>query len=443
MAVVESTMRDWRSTRQTPPAYVSRAAQTGPDVKKKDIWDKAAVVASILSSVVLASLALFLNSTIQKTQIQIQKTQLDESHHNAMLAERSQNAKVTTDLIQYLLSGDAPKQRIALIALRRAVQDDDDLVINIVSVVASTSNDQSVFQESTETLKASRDPRVAHILAQIAAQELKNHDTVRTVVAYQASQQVGVQAAAEATGTTVIYGSPPGGVVYESPEVGGGVFTQSFISTLTSPQGPVEGGSLNLNILSDSLNQKITSTNLNQPLPFLLSSGTTHLPIWAPATTQVRLLAIGVSKYAAEALPSLRFPTRDANSFAQLFRSHGASVSVLTDEAATKNAILQGVDRFANANDKGGTFVLYFSGHGWNSKGIQQLAAADMKFSSSQNATPSAISNEILSRGFQVVRPREIQGSLALSDVMQHINKLPFQFKLVVIDACSIALDDR
>lgn len=436
-------MRNWRSNRQTPPAYVSRAAETRPDPKKKDTWDKAAVVASILSSVVLASLALFLNSTIQKTQIQIQKTQLDESRRNALLAERSQNAKATTDLIQYLLSGDAPKQRIALIALRRAVQDDDVLVVDIVSVVASTSIDQSVFEEATETLKASRDPRVAHLLAQIAAQELKNNNTIRTVVAYQASQQVGVQAAAEAAGTTIIYGSPPGGVVFESPEVGGGVFTQSLISTLSSPQGPVEGGALNLDVLSDSLNRKITSTNLNQPLPFVLSSGTTHFPIWAPATTQVKLLAVGVSKYAASALPSLQFPTRDANTFAQLFRSHGASVSILADQEATKSAILQGIDSFANENNKGGTFVLYFSGHGWNSKGIQQLAAADMMFSSSPNTAPSAISNGIVSRGVQFVRPREIQGSLALSDVMQHVNKLPFQFKLVVIDACSIALDDR
>jgi hypothetical protein len=432
-----------RGVEQTAPTNTVSSVSAPPpsETKKKDLWDKAAVVASILSSVVLASLALFLNSTIQKTQIQLQKTQLDEAEHSAKLLERSQNAKATTDLIQYLLSGEPSKQRIALIALRRAVQDDDDLVISIVSVVASTSTDQAVFREATETLQASRDPRVANILAGIAVQESRGHDTVRTAVAYQASQRVGVQAAAE-NGTSIIYGSPPGGAVLESPEVGGGVFTQSLISTLSSTQGPVAGGALDIYALSGYLNEKITSTNLNEPLPFVVSSGATKIPIWAPAAKLVKVLAIGVSKYAEKQLPSLQFPTRDASSFGHLLESHGASVSLLTDDAATQGGILQSIDRFASGNDGSDTFILYFSGHGWNSRGIQQLAAADMKFRPEETAQAPAVPNGIQSRGLEVlIRPREIQGSLALSDVMQHINRLPFRFKLVVIDACSTALD--
>jgi Caspase domain len=192
--------------------------------------------------------------------------------------------------------------------------------------------------------------------------------------------------------------------------------------------------------LSNFLNQKITSADVDEPLPFVVSSGTNRLPIWAPAAKQVKILAIGVSKYTTRELPSLEFTTRDANSFAELMRTHGASVSLLTDAAATKAAILEGIDRFADAADTGDTFVLYFAGHGWNSRGIQQLAAADMKFSTDQVASSDAGSALIQSRGSQIILQPTIQGSLALSDVMQHINKLPFRFKLVVIDACSVAL---
>jgi hypothetical protein len=404
------------------------------------LWDKAAVVASILSSVVLASLALFLNSTIQGTQVQIQKAQLKEAEDNAKLLERSQNAKATTDLIQYLMSGDPPRQRIALIALRRAVQDDDDLVINVVSVVASTSTDQSVFQEATETLQTSRDPRVSSILAEIALKESQLHDPVRSSFAYRASERVSIQAAAQ-TGTTIIYAAPPGGAVYESSALQGGVFTQSLISTLQAKEGPVIGGELDLNALQSYLDGKISSansdSNIAQPLPIVVSSGAARIPIWSPASKEIKMLSIGVSKYATSGLPSLKYPTRDATTFADLMRAHGATVSVLTDDSATRAAILQSIDRLSSEGDGNGTFVLYFSGHGWNENGIQQIAAADMKLAGQQNVALSSVPEGSQARGVMVLSTPQISGSLALSDVMQHVSRLPFRFKLVVIDACS------
>jgi Caspase domain len=415
----------------------SRSHIPGKNTKDKDAWDKIAVVASILSSVVLASFALFLNSTIQKTQLAIQTHQLEEAKENTKILARSQNAKSTTDLIQYLLSGDPPKQRVALVALRSAVQDDDDLVVNIVEVVASTSTDQDVFHEATETLQASRNPKVANILSQIADKESRGHNALRSAVAYQASQRVGVQAAA-ANGTTIIYGSPPGKAVFESIALGGGIFTQSLISTLEAAPGPIEEGALDLSSLPAFLDQKITDENTNQPHPFVVSSGASRIPLWAPATKDVKMLAIGVSQYAAKELPSLRFPAQDANRFAEVMRSHGASVSLLTDANATKKAILESIDRFATESEPGDTFILYFSGHGWNSRGIQQLAAADMKFFPQPETSPPPVSGDLQTKEIiKEILPSEVRGSLALSDVMRHVNRLPFRFKLVVIDACS------
>src|SRR5215467_9509357 len=71
--------------------------------KQKDSWDKAAVVISALSSLVVASAALLINSSLQQGQLQ----------NAARVSEaqiRTQNAKSTADLIQYLLSGDPARQ---------------------------------------------------------------------------------------------------------------------------------------------------------------------------------------------------------------------------------------------------------------------------------------------------------------------------------------------
>jgi hypothetical protein len=407
---------------------------TVPEAKKKDGWDKAGVVASILGSVVLASLTLVLNSTIQKTQTKLQKQQVDAAAQNAKREERNQNAKATTDLIQYLMSGEPATQRIALMALREAVQDDDDLVIDVVSVVASTSTNASVYATATDTLEASHNPRVAKILADIAFQKASVKDP-GSILAYRAAQRVGVQATAE-NGTTIIYGAPPGGVVFESAASGGGVFTQALISTLLANPGPVTKGVLDLDALHDILDQTIARQNSLQPMPFIISSGASNIPIWAPASAEV--LSIGVSKYLSKDLPSLRYPASDADAFSNMMHSHGATTKLLTDAAATKDAVLRNIDGFSKVGDGNGTFVLYFSGHGWNTRGIQQLAASDMRPRHPTVAVAPQSPDGTQARGTMIEEP-DFEGSIALSDIMQRIGRLPFRFKLVIIDACSTA----
>ncbi|MBB5061565.1 hypothetical protein HDF16_006301 [Granulicella aggregans] len=394
-----------------------------PEVKKKDSWDKAGVLASILSSVVIASLTLVLNHTIQQTQVDMQAQQLKASQETARREERNQNAKATTDLIQYLLSGEPAKQRIALIALRRAVQDDDDLVVNIVSVVASTSKDQSVYSTATDTLQASHDPRVSRILADMSVAQSKE-DPKRSVVAYQAAQRVGVQAAV-GSGTTIVYATPAGGYTFESAAAGAGVFTHALIDTLQSNIGPVKQGVLDLSKLASYLNPRIALSTPSQPMPFVVNDGSTSIPLWAPAKTQV--LAIGIAKYTSPAIPSLLYSARDAQAFTALMKSHGAEVSTMID--VTQNQILKKIDEYASNGDDSGTFVLYFAGHGWNSKGVQRLAAAD-------SFPPSSLRAELTqpqTRG--IILPQD--NGMPLSDIMQHIERLPFRHKLVFIDACA------
>src|SRR5580658_6225120 len=96
-----------------------------PEAKRKDAWDKTAIVVSATSSVVIALAALLINFSIQRSQV-------ENTTRAAEAQIRSQSLKNTTDLIQYLLSGEPLKQQIALVALRGAVENNDDVVVDIV-----------------------------------------------------------------------------------------------------------------------------------------------------------------------------------------------------------------------------------------------------------------------------------------------------------------------
>lgn len=165
----------------------------------KDVWDKAAIVLSAFSSIVLATVALLVNSTIQKTQTaaaeQTAKAQLAAADQAAKAQTRNENAKMTTDLMQHLLSNDPSRQQIALIALRRAVRDDDEMVVDVVSVVASTAHDDRVFDQAIAALSASKSPKVASVLSEIATARSKLQEGTKKVrIATAAAQHVAISA---------------------------------------------------------------------------------------------------------------------------------------------------------------------------------------------------------------------------------------------------------
>src|SRR4051794_7936248 len=78
-------------------------------------------------------------------------------------------------------------------------------------------------------------------------------------------------------------------------------------------------------------------------------------------------LVIGVSQY--QQIRSLP-PVADADDLARLLRDPAAGdydpahVAVLEDAAATRAAILDGLDQLAGRAGPGSTAVFYFSGHG-------------------------------------------------------------------------------
>lgn len=83
-------------------------------------------------------------------------------------------------------------------------------------------------------------------------------------------------------------------------------------------------------------------------------------------------LVVGVAKYQSARVPPLDFPAKDARDFAQALRTQSGQlyravdVRLLTDEKATRESIIDGMDwlrREVTAND---IAVVFFAGHGVN-----------------------------------------------------------------------------
>ena len=98
-------MDEEKASSEAPNRPVARRKdrkRAEPEVKRKDAWDKAAIIVSATSSVVIALAALMINSSIQRSQV-------ENATRAAEAQIKSQNLKTTTDLIQYLESGEPLK----------------------------------------------------------------------------------------------------------------------------------------------------------------------------------------------------------------------------------------------------------------------------------------------------------------------------------------------
>jgi hypothetical protein len=386
-----------------------------------------------MSSIVLASVALFVNSTFQKTQIAA-------ADRMAQAQIRNENAKATTDLIQHLLSNDPARQRIALVALRRAVLDDDEMVIDIVSVVASTAHDDGVFEEATATLSASKSPKVARALSQIAAMQAKAHgvgSAANAQVAYLASQHVALRASL-APGTAIFYAARPGETTDESDRLQSGVLTGLLLRALVkAPQEIMPDGLLRVDSLYTYLSQSINTFDGRRTIPMVEASGSKEIPLIPPATKKVFVLSIGVSKYSS-AIPALKYAAKDAESISSYFRNHSGTARTLVDSSATKEAILDGLDSISREAEEESTFVMYYSGHGWNVDGEQYIAPADLAIGSSPAQRTSPFVEDTLTKSIGPLSNTLIPDrSISFSEIRSALFRIRSKHKIMLIDACA------
>jgi len=84
-----------------------------------------------------------------------------------------------------------------------------------------------------------------------------------------------------------------------------------------------------------------------------------------PAFATNRALVIGVGKYPhLDADDQLNGPTADVAAFTAKLRTFGYQVTTLTNNAATRQGILNALSKFRHMSKSGDRFVFYFAGHG-------------------------------------------------------------------------------
>ena len=125
-------------------------------------------------------------------------------------------------------------------------------------------------------------------------------------------------------------------------------------------------------------------------------------------------LVVGVSKYPeVSGFSALHYAASDAADLAALLKTQGYLVSVLTDNNATRGAIVRTFHQLSETIDPDqGTLVFYFSGHGFAIAGKNYLAPV--------SASESDLARE----------------GLAVDEVEQLMQSSKARRKLMLLDAC-------
>jgi hypothetical protein len=318
------------------------------------------------------------------------------------------------------------------------------MIVDIIGVVASATQDPSVSDEAARTLSRSKSPRVAEILSMIA----RNRSTpeLSKDSAYVASQAVAIRAVIE-QGIAVFYSTQPGGKAFEDSSLRHGVFTYFLLDALRSERDVTSDRKLNLESLSSDIGgktSKYTEEKLGQTLwPIFESNGAKVIPL-----SKVGVLAIGVSKYTDKNIPGLQFARDDAGAVASLFHEeYGAEVRLLLDEDATSFKVLATLNELKSKLDSDSTFIFYYAGHGWNVNGEQYLAGSDVGIAShppaSERIDPLKRLRDSYTRDrelfFQLAKP-PLNG-IGLQGILKDVTAFRSRYKLFFVDACATTLN--
>lgn len=134
------------------------------DKKTPDWWQRASVVSSFVSSVVIAGVGLVISYSIQSAQIQSSK-QATES------AQEIERNKLATELIPHVLSDQARHRHLAVILLRQSMR--AETYDEIAQVIAQDDPDPSVRSAAIQQLGRSSDRKAATALATIALDQTR------------------------------------------------------------------------------------------------------------------------------------------------------------------------------------------------------------------------------------------------------------------------------
>jgi hypothetical protein len=135
------------------------ATPSVPPTKSRDLWDKAPVITSILSSVVLAIVGIYISSSFQVSQLAI--TRENNASQLAITAQKNQadlrlqELKLASDLMESLVSPDPKKRRVAALMLPSALSNHEMCQQILAALTADV-----VRAENSNLLPISAIPRI-------------------------------------------------------------------------------------------------------------------------------------------------------------------------------------------------------------------------------------------------------------------------------------------
>jgi hypothetical protein len=346
--------------------------------KKKDLWDKAAIISTFVSSVVIAGVGLTINASIQEAQrnsadrnaqAQVEvadrnaKLQIDQSARIAEVQRHIQESTLTAQLVEHLASDNPLKRRIAIIALQSAVP--VDLYQSVLEVVVKSDPSAEVRVAAIEQVGTIRahGSQIASIIADTAQDKTK-------------SQQERAAAERTATGLAISSAAPPTTIVFAAAganqqaladsKLGGGLFTSSLVRGLNGAADFNRDGNVTADELSVYLRQQVSSISQVRQVPSYwrsLAGDSGDIVIFGPGVQYAKSVAlvVGNGDYSKTTYPSLAFSENDARQLGQTLATRGVDYLLLINSTAMETR--QAMESLRGKVDKNTLFIMYYTGH--------------------------------------------------------------------------------
>jgi hypothetical protein len=387
----------------TPPwvKQLLRAIDRQPtSPKSRDWWDKAPVLSSVLSSVVIGLVGLYVSSTFQRSQLAITKqnndAQLAITNQKNQSDIRLQELKLASDLMESLVSQDPKRRRVAALMLPSALSN-HEMCQQILTALADDS-DGSVRIAAITKLGDATTSQAAITLDSFHKDESRpeSERTLARDLAFKVSLNSNLP-----SNSGFLFATVPGGRSYESSKLQGGVFTYALSKGLAGAADLDGDGRITIGELARYVEAQMprvgieikTKTNLSRGIrldpilskaddryrPFLELSGSPDLVVAEPKAaldSHHKALIVGVSQYPQE-MPSLMYASSDADRIADTLKRLGVQTTTLHDPTHDKLASeLHAMASSINGDD---TFYFFFAGHGWSLAGENMLGPTNMK----------------------------------------------------------------
>jgi hypothetical protein len=350
------------------------------DARKRDSWDKADIVAKLLSSVLLAGVALLINSSIQRSQMAsadaLSRAQMEAAKIKAQDDKKLQEGALTAQLVQHLASKDPVERQISIIALRESVP--QQIYGAAVLILAQSDPSKDVRIRAIENLPASPSISITKSLTTIASDETRPADERKA--AEISAQQAAVGQFLTGNSEIVFAAATPNTRAFEGiGNLRHGVFTHFLLKGLSGEADTNSDGIVDSRELQKYLGENVPSFTEGQQRPYMTTTTTEAMALTKSRNpnAKVVVIAIGISGYSDPKIGNLFFPQQDAEAITDLYKSKTSSVTLLTGASATRLSILNLIQRGAQSLRQDDTLIIYYGGRGTLVEGKPMLVPYD------------------------------------------------------------------